>query len=115
LQKKISNNKKTIYNLEKTRDLLLPKLMTGKIRVKIGWMKKEICNQMVGEVVQKTKDIEYLMNLIIYTYLDAHTLKNHMFLQNVLLNSSIMSFGSKIKVIKIIEQIEKEKKRNLKK
>ena len=33
LQTKIINIKETIYNLQETRDSLLPKLMTGKIRV----------------------------------------------------------------------------------
>ena len=57
-------------------------------------------NEMTGHVVNYMKAIEYQLNCIIENFFIPS--QNTGFFSNVLLNSSVVSFGSKIKVIKTI-------------
>ena len=58
----------------------------------------------VGDVVTKTKHIEYTTNCIISNFLGCHNLSPDKvaFFTNVVLNSSVINLGAKIKIIKTI-------------
>ena len=53
----------------------------------------------IGNVVEKIKSIEYLLDCIIINRIEPKDLG---FVQNIILNSSIITIGAKIKIIKTI-------------
>jgi len=55
----------------------------------------------VGEIIERFKLIEYLLNCMIINHI---TPKDIAFFQNILLNSSIINTGAKVKIIKYICQ-----------
>ena len=55
--------------------------------------------QKIGNVVEKIKSIEYLLDCIIINRIEPKDLG---FVQNIILNSSIISIGGKLKIIKTI-------------
>ena len=60
-------------------------------------------NEKIGDVVEKTKSVEYYLNCIIGNYISPTRTG---FFDNVILNGSIVDFGKKIKVIKTICEAE---------
>ena len=57
-------------------------------------------NEMTGYVINYMKGIEYTLNCIIHNYLLPQ--KNIEFFSNILLNSSVISTGAKVKAIEMI-------------
>ncbi len=56
-------------------------------------------NEKIGDVMEKTKSLEYYLNCIISNFISP---KETGFFDNVILNNGIVSIGDKLKVIKTI-------------
>lgn len=59
----------------------------------------------IGDVIEKTKHIEYILNCIIGNFVSP---KEVGFFDNIILNSSIIPIGVKVKIIKTICKIHNE-------
>ena len=56
-------------------------------------------NDLTGEIINKTKHIEYLLNCIVSNYIAT---KREGFFSNIILNSTVISLGQKIQIIEVI-------------